>query len=292
MNLIIKNKFYCSNRLTLAIFSIAAIAQLLCSGCSLDSQYYEQRKTDSYTLGFNIIPQSQVDVNVSFTSNGNLIYGVFIKALNRTANTPTILYFHGNDKDIEKYWARMEKLYPLGTNIFIFDYQGYGKSTGSPSLSAIQQNSIDALTYLKTRAEVNPNKIIYYGFSLGGVFELRLAAQTFQPAAAIGEALPASTDALAHTVLRTSVPSEDFFDETFDNVAMIKQLRAPVLLFHGTKDEKLPFHENADPLFDAALQPKTTVAVEGSLHDQVIDTLGQAQYLSIIQNFLQQNKVE
>ena len=262
------------------------LGTLVLSGCSLDGEYFDARQVSSYQLaGATNIPTAQVE-QVTFTSNGNTIHGVFVKAATFEATTNTIIYFHGDDKDIDKYWSnRVDALYPLGANVFIFDYQGFGRSTGKSSLSALRQNSRDALAYVLTRADVNATRIIYYGFSLGGIFAIDLAvART--PYALITENAPSSSDAVVHNTIRLGLPGSFFFNETFDNLEKIGKVQAPVLLMSAENDETAPFEGNGKLLFEAARQPKTTVKVAGAGHSDVITRLGQGPYRTLIQNFL------
>src|SRR5688572_14823034 len=137
---------------------------LLLTGCSVDDRYFDPLKTDAYILGFDVIPQSRVE-EVSFTSNGNLIFGIFVQAesvdTGATTTAVTILYNHGNSDNIDNYCDNLELLEPLDYNLFIYDYQGFGKSTGSPTLSDSYQNAEDALAFLKTRPEVDPTQIAF-----------------------------------------------------------------------------------------------------------------------------------
>jgi pimeloyl-ACP methyl ester carboxylesterase len=64
----------------------------------------------------------------------------------------------------------------LGVNLFIFGYRGYGRSEGVPSESGTYQDSRAALAYLQGRADLNPQKIIYFGQSLGAAVAVELAA--------------------------------------------------------------------------------------------------------------------
>lgn len=257
-----------------------------CSSCSLDQKYFNPRKTDAYTLS-STIPHEEV----SFTSNGNTIYGVFSKAAAATSETTTIMYIHGDDKDIDKFWPRIEYLYPLGVNVFIYDFQGYGKSTGEPSLADIKKNTEDAFAYLKTRSDVNPEKIVFYAFSLGGIFALHLSANGKAPAAIITEAIPASTEAAVRAAIRMAVPASFLFDETFNNVENVKKTSVPLLMFHGTNDETLPYKYHAEELFAAAKEPKTTITVSGAGHSDLITVFGLDNYRASIQEFLRKNNL-
>ena len=268
--------------------SFLALAITTLPSCSLDDRYFDARKTSAYSLGYSVIPQASVE-EVSLSSNGETIAGVFVKAINQGADTKTILYVHGDDKDIDKYWARVEHLYPLDVNIFIFDFQGYGKSTGKPSLKGITQNTRDALSYLKTRGDVNQSKIIHYAFSLGAIFSLDVSANTEMPQAVIAENSPSSSDGVIRSSTGVGIPGSFFFDETFDNVENISRLTVPVLLFHSKNDETIPFDGNARPLFAAARQPKTTVEVEIAQHSDLIEVMTPTAYRAAITSFFNAN---
>lgn len=266
------------------MFLLASLMGL--TACSLDSEYFDPRTTSRYELRTTVIPAAKREL-VQITSNGQTIFGVFIEAENGAPETkPTIVYFHGDDKDIDKYWPRLEKLYPLDLNIFIFDFQGYGRSTGSASLAAIKTNSEDVIDYLESRTDVDMDKLVYYSFSLGGIFGLHTAVNKLMPAAMITESIPASSKNSVRQNLKLGLPAQFFFDETFDNLGPIAQIESPLLMLHGDKDETVSYREHAVPLFQNAPEPKTTVTVEGAKHSTVIDTLGTTEYQTLIEDFL------
>ena len=92
----------------------------------------------------------------------------------------TILWFHGNASNLS-HPGRVEfiKLMVdrLGVGFFIFDYRGYGQSAGKPSEEGLYQDARDALAYLRSRDDVNPERIVYYGRSLGGAVASHLATE-------------------------------------------------------------------------------------------------------------------
>ncbi len=266
---------------TLAILALSLI------GCSLDSEYFQATRVNSYTLGTEVIDSGNIDTSPTFTSNGQTLYGVFVTAKNGfNANTKTILYFHGRDKNIDKYWERVGHLYDLDVNIFIFDYQGYGRSTGSPSLAGLRQNSRDALTYLKTRNDVNTDKIVFYAYSFGGIFALDVAANMEEPMGLITENIPANSEQILANSLTVKVPGSFVFDETFDSVKDMQGISAPKLMFHAKNDETVPFSHHARQIFKAASAPKTERPVENAKHSTLIDTLTENTYRDEITTFL------
>ena len=62
-----------------------------------------------------------------------------------------------------------------GDNIFIFDYRGYDDSEGKPSEKGTYLDSRAALEYLLARPDVDQDRVIYQGHSLGAAVAVELA---------------------------------------------------------------------------------------------------------------------
>src|SRR3989338_4815908 len=100
--------------------------------------------------------------------------GWFVK--NRPASS-VVLYLHGNAGNISHRLEKILMFHELGLNVFIIDYRGYGKSQGKPTEDGLYQDALAAYEYLKTRKDVNTDKIIAYGDSLGAVAAIDLATK-------------------------------------------------------------------------------------------------------------------
>ena len=59
-------------------------------------------------------------------------------------------------------------------NILLFDYRGYGKSTGTPSESGLYADAQAVYDYVRRRNDLNQERIIVFGRSLGGAVALHL----------------------------------------------------------------------------------------------------------------------
>ena len=64
----------------------------------------------------------------------------------------------------------------MQVNYFIVSYRGFGRSEGSPDMKGVMMDSQAALEWLLIKGEVNNDKIVLYGHSLGGAVALKLAA--------------------------------------------------------------------------------------------------------------------
>jgi pimeloyl-ACP methyl ester carboxylesterase len=59
-------------------------------------------------------------------------------------------------------------------NILLFDYRGYGKSTGAPSEIGLYTDALAVYDYVRKRNDLNQQKIFLFGRSLGGAVALHL----------------------------------------------------------------------------------------------------------------------
>lgn len=79
------------------------------------------------------------------TADGETLHGWFVPA---PAANVTVLFFHGNAGNISHRMEYLLMFHRLGYNTFIFDYRGYGQSSGSPSESGTYLDAQSAWRYL------------------------------------------------------------------------------------------------------------------------------------------------
>jgi fermentation-respiration switch protein FrsA (DUF1100 family) len=230
-----------------------------------------------------LIPDSLVEP-VILQSDGNNIYGFFVKGNPDSVlnNTVTILYCEGKDENMNRYWVRVEYLWEMGFNVFIFDYQGYGRSEGSPSGDALFADGRAALAYVKSRADVDTMNIVDYGFSLGSFVAVYLAAEIYHPAATITEAAPASATALLRDSGLLNLTGSYVVDADFDNEKRIADISSPLFMLHGLADDFVVLDRHFPLIWDNAVQPKDYLWVENAGHDGIPGVLGEAYNDAII----------
>jgi pimeloyl-ACP methyl ester carboxylesterase len=91
---------------------------------------------------------------------------------------PTILFFHGNAGNLSHRLPNIKDMIErLSCNVFIVSYRGYGMSTGSPTEMGLKADARAALFYLRSRSDIDEERIFVFGRSLGGAVALDLAAQ-------------------------------------------------------------------------------------------------------------------
>lgn len=270
-------------KLKIIIFAFFAVLTIL--ACkrpySLDDFLFEPVKLEGDYLKaedlaewncVNSIPDSLKGLVTLTSSGGNIIYGYYVAGNpdSLTNRRVTILYCHGNSTNINRYWKRVQYLWRMGYNVFIFDYQGYGKSQGSPSGDALYADGEAALDYIKGKNST----IVYYGWSLGTYVATHLAADIEHPRALILESAPASVEALLRDAGLVNLPGDYVAQADFDNVKRIANIKCPLLMMHGRADDFIVFERHVPYIWKAAVAPKESLWVEGAVHDNVPEILG------------------
>lgn len=221
-------------------------------GIPFDDVYFESG--DGYTLNGWFIPAPAGD-DASDKGNSDIV----------------LFWFHGNAGNMGH---RVDDLalfhHLLGVNVFIFDYRGYGKSQGKPSERGVYQDARAAFAYLMGRKDVAPDRIVYYGRSLGAAVAVELALHR-QPQ---GMVLYSPFTSLADmgAALYTFSPVRLLAGNRLNSLARINQYHGPLLVIHGEADEIIPI-EQGRTLFEAAGGPKSFYQVPGAYHN---DRLGDA----------------
>jgi len=258
---------------------------IILSSCELDSFLFNPEKVDTYQLPGNTIPPNLIE-EVSLDSDGNNIYGIWVSS-DGTRPGITILYCHGNKHNIDEYWDRVMLLHELGVNVFIFDYRGYGKSEGDPSEEGLFADGRAALDYVQSRAEYDADSLCYYGYSLGNVASIYLAAEIQDPLCLFSEAPFASANSLTQGSLVLDVQPRWLTDGEFDNIATIKKVNTPFMLFHGEDDDFVRYRDNGKVVYNAAPEPKELVLVPNAVHTDVPHIMGKDNYLNKMRDWIE-----
>ncbi len=241
-----------------------------------------------------VIPDTLYEEVELASSGDNAIYGFLVRPDSSSSRDDiTILYNHGNSHCINRYWGRVELLWEMGYRVFIYDYQGYGKSDGSPSGDACFADGRAALEYLLDCPEVDPERIVYYGWSMGTFITTYLAADSVTPLGLVLESPPASASALVREGTVFDVPGSMITEFDFDNVRRIAHVGVPVLLMHGEDDDYLPPSRHALPLVQEAQghTPMNVVLVPGAGHEDVPHVLGD-EYSRLVTDYIHRRAME
>lgn len=170
----------------------------------------------------------------------------------------TILFCHGNAGNISHRIEKLKFFNELGCHVFIFDYEGYGKSRGAPSEANLYRDARAAYEYLLSRG-IAQDQIIGYGESIGGAVIVDLASRQTMKAMILDSTFTSSKD-----MIRYVYPFLPYwiFSSRFDSEAKIRNIEIPKLIIHSQDDEIVPFRLGRK-LYEVSAQPKEFLKIHG-----------------------------
>lgn len=193
------------------------------------------------------------------TPDGEQLFAWYLRAEKPIASA---VFCHGNTGNITTVAEIMPHLLDAGYNVLLFDYRGFGLSSGRPSLRGVVD---DGLTAASFHEQIRPRGLpsILYGFSLGGA----IAAQILREHPFDGLILQSTFTSLPEMtkVLFPRLPLHHVAGDLFNTLRVVRRLNVPFLIMHGTEDEVVPC-SMAHRLYDACPSPKRMYMVEGGLH--------------------------
>jgi hypothetical protein len=264
------------NRLLLALCVLSMAA---CS--SLDSFVFDPKQED-YHFSTAVIPASNATV-IELRVGSRKVYGVH--AFHTPASSAKMLYFHGNYQSLNYYFNRIEMYWELGFDVFAIDYEGYGKSEGTPSEAAILDDAAAAFQVATGSLGWRASDIVIYGFSLGSVPAVDQSAwhacRLLFLEAPIGDA-----DSIADGGSPLDVPGGFVAVSSYDNIARIRSSQNRLIVIQGTADRKLPWEQSGKRVYDAATVEKRCRWLPGVDHGDIPGQIGRETYKSLLMELM------
>lgn len=185
--------------------------------------------------------------------------------LPRPPSDKVLLYFHGNSGNIGHRLPQLRKLAGMGINVLGVGYRGYGKSSGRPSERGIYADGRAALRHVTEEWGFDTGRVILFGRSIGSAVAVEIGRNL-----SVGAVILVTPLTSGKAVARAQGfgPLAYFAGDKFNNLAKIDQLRAPLLIIHGTEDRITPFYMGQQ-LYDQAPEPKQLVVIEGGGHNDI-----------------------
>jgi fermentation-respiration switch protein FrsA (DUF1100 family) len=206
------------------------------------------------------------------TDDGETLHGWWVPAPHGRA-LGHVLFFHGNAGNISHRVVDAQLLAAEGFDVLLFDYRGYGRSTGRPDEDGTYRDARAAHGALRSRPTVEPSRIFYLGESLGGGVALALALEA-PPAGIVLRS--AFTGIKAMGRLHYPLVPGFVVPDAYPSLRRISALRCPLLVLHGERDDLVPIAEG-QALFAAAPEPKSLVVLPGAGHNDLLAVAGPRQ---------------
>jgi fermentation-respiration switch protein FrsA (DUF1100 family) len=204
------------------------------------------------------------------TDDGERLNGWWVPGASPAAGH--VLLCHGNAGNVGDRVLHAALLSAAGLDVLLFDYRGYGRSSGRPCEQGTYRDARAARSALHEQPGVDASRVLYLGESLGGAVALALALE-FPPAGLVLQSTFTSVRDLAR-VHYPLIPAW-MVPDAYPSLARIPRLRAPLLMVHGECDEIVPL-SLGDALFKAAPAPKRIEVVPHVGHNDLVSEMGAA----------------
>lgn len=182
---------------------------------------------------------------------------------------PIVVYFQGNAGNIGGRGHKVRPFLDAGFGVLLVGFRSYGGNPGSPSEQGLLEDTKAALSLLEGSAR----PLVFYGESLGTAVATITAAElanSGKPVQALVLEAPFTsvTDAAQHHYFY--VPVKWLLKDHFNQAARIKEVQAPVLIFHGERDNTMPIRFGR-ALYDITDEPKASKWYPNAGHNDLFD---------------------
>ncbi len=173
--------------------------------------------------------------------NGDLKIHVWYRKSPTATNVPVVIHFHGNGENIGRlanngFLTRMES---LGTHFVVFDYPGYGNSTGRPEQSTLMAAAQATVAWTKKNFPDSP--LVFWGWSLGSAVAIQTAGLNNNSVSALiaDSAWTTIRELTADKFgsLAGQIPEELYKRNEWNSLSIAPSLRMPLLMRHGAEDK-------------------------------------------------------
>ena len=196
----------------------------------------------------------------------------------------TVLFCHGNAGNMGHRLDTLALFHELGLNCLIFDYRGYGQSTGRPTEEGTIQDALAARRWLVEMKNIPPEKLLFFGRSLGGSVAA-IAAARLPDSPPAGLIIESSFTAFAEIGAHYYpwLPVRWFVRFSYDTQKALAAVNCPVFIIHSPDDEMIPF-DMGRRLYESARPPKRFAELKGTHNEGFVENM--SLYRSIWQEAL------
>ncbi len=211
-----------------------------------------------------------------------LLIGARLHHADKTA--PTILFFHGNGEIVSDYDELGPMYSNIGINFLPVDYRGYGRSTGTPTITGMMRDCHFIYDYVKQWLAANAytGSIIIMGRSLGSASVLELAENyEDEIAGLIIESGFAYLIPLLRLIGINAAALGISEQDGVRNIDKIRKFHKPTLIIHAEYDHIIPF-KDGQALFDNSPSSKKEFLTIPDADHNTIFAYGLENYMKAI----------
>ena len=209
-----------------------------------------------------------------------IVLARFLPASGTGKRYPAVIVCHGNMELADNLLPQFIPLHRMGVGVLLLEYPGFSGMPGKPGEASVTAAAVAAYDALVQRNDVDAERIVALGRSLGGGVACSLARH--RPLRAL--ILLSTFTSLRPMAARYLLPSFMLRD-TFDNISTLESYDGPVLIIHGRQDRIIPFEHGKQ--LALAGRRAILVGLEGG-HNDIIESPG---FWPVIKEFMKDEKI-
>ncbi|AEF42897.1 alpha/beta hydrolase [Hoyosella subflava] len=204
--------------------------------------------------------------DVQFTTDDGLTLHAWLvpPATDVTSRDITVLMAHGNAGNRADRAPLAAELARRGIATLLLDYRGYGGNAGQPSEQGLALDARAAYWYLRNNRGVAPERMIYFGESLGCGVVAELALR-YPPGGVVLRS--PFTDLVEVAKLHyPMLPAQLLLRDRFRVLEAVRKITVPTVVVYGASDVIIPAEMSAK-VADATRNLNSTVVMPGVGHN-------------------------
>lgn len=196
------------------------------------------------------------------------------------ADSPVMLCLHGNGGNLSYRTDKMRLFHDAGAAQLWLDWRGYGESGGAPDEPGLYRDALAGWAWLGAKG-VPPQKLVFYGESLGNGPAIELAARVPAAGLIVDSGFTSIPD--MGKVVLPWFPAR-LAKIRFDNVGRLPRVTIPTMVLHSPDDDVIPYAMAKRNFAASGSAKKTFVELKGSHNEGFLET--GAAYPKAIKDFL------
>ncbi|MDQ3985651.1 MAG: lysophospholipase [Actinomycetota bacterium] len=198
----------------------------------------------------------------------------------RDSNGFTVLVANGNAGDRSLRAPLAQALAGKGFNVLLFDYRGFGGNPGHPNQDGLALDARAAYRFLVEDEGIRPERLIYFGESLGAAVVAELATE--HPPGGLVLRSPFTDLAAVGAVHYPWLPVRLLLRDRYPVVDYIERVNVPTAVVYGTEDEIVPAQQSRE-VAEAAGGQTSIIEVRGARHNDLALLNGAALIEAIVE---------
>ncbi|MCF8030121.1 MAG: alpha/beta hydrolase [Desulfohalobiaceae bacterium] len=218
--------------------------------------FYPQQEMEA-TPAKHGVPFSETRMG---TADGESLYAWFVPG---EKDKPVILFCHGNASTVSdpSYLRFLQLVHDIGLSALIFDYRGFGRSSGSPSEEGTYRDAEAVWEHLRAERDFSARDIVIWGKSLGGGPAAYLATRHPDCRTLVLESTFTSVPEVAQRLI-PFLPASRIIHHEYPVARYVRQIGCPVLVMHSPQDETIPYSLGRE-IYALAPEPKRFLELRG-----------------------------